>query len=130
MFSPHSLSVLIVEDHQDCADSTAELLRLYGHVPQIARNGAEAVELVKIFPPDVVLMDIGLPGADGYTEARRLCKVMGHKPLLVALTGFGNLEDRSREEGFDHHFVKPVDPSALVSFIEQHAEQIPVVLGS
>jgi two-component system CheB/CheR fusion protein len=66
------------------------------------------------FPPDVVLMDIGLPGEDGYAVARRVCAALRRRPVLVAVTGHQDLEGRSRVEGFDHHLLKPVDPEELV----------------
>ena len=116
-----SLTVLIVEDHADCAGSLALLLSLYGYKVQTARNGHEAEQCVRRDPPDVLLMDIGLPREDGYAVAKRLRGIMERKPLLIALTGFGQDKDiqRSRDEGFDYHLVKPVDCRELVSLLER-----------
>jgi len=107
------LSVLIVEDHPDGAESTAAVLRLCGHSVRVALSPREALRLATDASPDVILLDIGLPQMDGYELARQLCAVLGERPVLVAVTGYGHLEERSRAEGFDHHFLKPVDPAAL-----------------
>jgi CheY-like chemotaxis protein len=93
------LTVLIVEDNVDAADSLAELLRLCGHEARVARNGEEAVEAAVRHPIDAIALDIVLPDTDGYTAAKRLRAALGRRPLLIAVTGF------------DHHFAKPVDPS-------------------
>jgi CheY-like chemotaxis protein len=87
-----------------------------GHSVRVARNGPAAVEAVRADPPDVVLLDLGMPGMDGYEVARRLKEGPALPDLLlVALTGWGQDEDRrrTREAGFHHHFVKPVDPDDL-----------------
>jgi CheY-like chemotaxis protein len=117
------LAVLVVDDRRDCADSLAELLRAYGHEARAAYTSAEAMIAADSFPADVVVMDIGMPGMDGYELARKLCERLAYRPILVAVTGYGNLEERSRREGFDHHFLKPVAPAELVSAITSHAEQ-------
>jgi len=122
---PRLLSVLIVEDHPDSAMSLAVLLSLFGYKVQTARDGNEAEQCVRLDPPHVLLMDIGLPGEDGYAVAKRLRSIMGRKPLLVALTGFGQDKDiqRSRNEGFDHHLLKPADPRELVSLLETFRDE-------
>ena len=110
--------ILVVDDNFDAAESLALLLRVEGHDVQVSHDGAEALAAVANFSPDVVLLDIGLPGMDGYEVARRL---RGHpateSSLLVALTGYGQEDDirRSREAGIDHHFVKPADLAALTT---------------
>jgi CheY-like chemotaxis protein/anti-sigma regulatory factor (Ser/Thr protein kinase) len=110
--------ILVVDDNFDAAESLALLLRVEGHDVQVCHDGAEALAAVTAFYPDVVLLDIGLPGMDGYEVARRL---RGHpateSALLVALTGYGQQDDirRSREAGIDHHFVKPADLAALTT---------------
>jgi CheY-like chemotaxis protein len=106
-------SVLIVEDHRDGAESTAAVLRLCGYPVRVALSPREALRLAAEAPPDVVLLDIGLPQMDGYELAHHLCQVLGEKPVLVAITGYGHLDERSRAEGFDYHFLKPVDPAEL-----------------
>ncbi len=113
--------VLVVDDNTDAADSLAMLLGLGGHDVRTAYHGQAALELAPAFRPDVVVLDIGLPGMSGYETAHwlRLQPDMD-SVVLVALTGYGQDEDRrkSREAGFDHHLVKPVDPDALRALFE------------
>jgi PAS domain S-box-containing protein len=106
--------VLVVDDNVDAADSLALLLKLSGQETRVAYDGPTALLVAEAFRPQLVLLDIGMPGMDGYEVARRL-REQGRKVPLVAVTGWGQEEDRrrSREAGFDHHLVKPVDPSAL-----------------
>jgi len=115
------LSVLVVEDHQDVATTTAELLELRGHKVRIADSGPKAVEAVEADPPDVVLLDIGLPGMNGWEVAERLRKSDGKRPVVVAVTARGADEDRERsaEVGVDLHLVKPVEPLALTSLLNR-----------
>jgi two-component system OmpR family response regulator len=113
---PPGLRVLVVEDHADTADSLALLLTLFGHEVRVARDGPTALEMARAFPPDVVLLDIGLPGIDGWQVAERLRQQSGQKrPLLIAVTGYGQDADhrRSQEAGIDLHLLKPVDPDQL-----------------
>jgi len=108
--------ILVVDDNEDSAESLAILLRMSGHDVQIAHDGPSAVELAHVSSPEVVLLDIGLPGMSGYEVARRLRSRAGAATaLLIALTGYGQREDRrrSQEAGFDLHLVKPVDPVEL-----------------
>ena len=108
--------VLVVDDNVDGAESLASLLRLRGHQVHVANDGPEALRSATAFHPEIVVLDIGLPGMDGYEVARRLRDSQEAAPArLVALTGFGQDEDRrlSREAGFDYHLVKPVDPTML-----------------
>jgi CheY-like chemotaxis protein len=107
--------VLVVDDHADAADSLAMLLRMEGHQVRVARNGPDALDAVRAEPPEVILLDLGMPGMDGYEVARRLRQRDGRGLLIVALTGWGQEEDRrrTREAGFDHHLVKPADPAEL-----------------
>jgi signal transduction histidine kinase len=108
--------ILVVDDSMDAAKSLALLLRLAGHEVAVAHDGPTALKTADSFQPNLVILDIGLPGMDGYEVARLL---RGQPPspnlVLVALTGYGQEEDRrlSREAGFDHHLVKPVDPTEL-----------------
>jgi CheY-like chemotaxis protein len=118
--------VLIVDDNQDGAESLALLLRLAGHEVQVCHDGPTALVLAETFQPKVVLLDIGLPGMDGYEVARRLRARPGVGPqLLVALTGYGQDDDlrRSREAGFDHHLVKPADPDKLAALFAEVTPQ-------
>jgi PAS domain S-box-containing protein len=108
--------VLIVDNSQVAAESLALLLRLAGQEVRTAYDGPAALDLARARPPDVVLLDIGMPGMDGLEVARRLRQELRMKqPLLVALTGYGGEDDRrrSQEAGFDAHMVKPVDMRAL-----------------
>jgi PAS domain S-box-containing protein len=108
------LRVLVVEDNLDSARSLAALLRLQGHEVEVVHDGRNAVETAGRFGPSVVLLDIGLPGVDGYEIARQL-RTRGSKAVLVSLTGYGRESDRrkSAEAGCDHHLLKPVEPEVL-----------------
>jgi two-component system CheB/CheR fusion protein len=100
------------------------LLTLLGHETQIAFADGEAMEKARILRPDVVLLDIGLPGMSGYSVARRLREEPGlGATVLIAMTGYGQEEDRrqSREAGFDHHLVKPVKLDVLRGLLESIA---------
>jgi two-component system CheB/CheR fusion protein len=118
------LSVLIVEDNPDAADSLAVLVEMYDHRPRVAHSGEEAVRAAREQFPDVVLLDIGLPDADGYAVAGRVCELSDRRPLLVMLTGHQHTEARSRAAGIDHHFLKPIDPAALEDLLRRHAESL------
>lgn len=114
--APSSLRVLIVDDVHDAADSLAQLIRFWGHEPAVAYEACGAIQEASATPPDVVLLDIGLPKMDGWELARRLRQLPGMaKALLVALTGYGQEADvqRCKEAGIDCHFLKPVDPDEL-----------------
>ncbi len=114
--------MLVVEDNVDAADSLSLLLRLYGHDVQVARTGPTALEMASDFHPDVVLLDIGLPGMDGYQVAKHLRERPEFKNvMLCALTGFTPSEadrQRQQETGFDHYFVKPVELKSLLELFE------------
>lgn len=109
------LCVLAVDDDADNRESVAVLLEMDGHEVAVAASGAEAVEQALRKAPDVVLLDIGMPGEDGYAVARRLREVLPRRPLIVALTGFGQVgdHDRSHDEGFDFHLVKPAEAAEI-----------------
>jgi PAS domain S-box-containing protein len=117
---PGPARVLLVEDNVDAADALAELLRMWGHEVEVVHDGASAVAKAGEARPDVVLLDIGLPGMDGYQVAGAL-RALPHLQgaLLVALTGYGQEADRKRSAaaGFDHHLVKPVDLEELKRLI-------------
>jgi two-component system CheB/CheR fusion protein len=98
----------------------ALLLKFSGHEVQMAHNGPSAIETALLFLPQVLLLDIGLPGMNGHEVARRLReRPEMQNAALLALTGYGQEEDRrrSKEAGFDHHLVKPVDPKLLETLI-------------
>lgn len=118
-----SLSVLLVDDHRDGGDSMAELLRLLGYRVRIARSGAEALTHLGSFAPDVAILDIGLPDIDGFELAGKLVAASIHRPVLIALTGYGHYEERSRQAGFDHFFLKPVEPNRLAGLLADCAKR-------
>src|SRR5262249_28850764 len=108
--------ILVVDDNRDSADSLAMLLRLGGHDVRTAHDGRQALVVAATYRPDLVLLDIGLPGMDGFTVARHLRsrpELAG--AVLVALTGYGSDEDRRQAQaaGFNHHMGNPLDPAAL-----------------
>jgi CheY-like chemotaxis protein len=110
------LHILVVEDDRDTAASTAYLLRSYGYRVQVASDGPSACQAARGNPPDVVLLDLALPGMDGWEVSRRMQEQTGEKkPFLIAVTGYGAEADRrrSRENGIHLHLVKPVDPGFL-----------------
>jgi PAS domain S-box-containing protein len=108
--------VLVVDDNVDAARTFAEIATLWKHDVRVAYNGTTALELANSYHPDVVLLDIGLPGMSGYQVARQLRRQPEFaKTMIVAVTGYGQEEDRgrSRAAGFNHHLVKPVAPDVL-----------------
>ena len=112
--------VLIVDDNRDASETLEMLLQLWGYEVRSVHGGIEALEVAPEYRPEVVLLDIGLPGMSGYDVAQRLREVPGFgEVVLVAVTGYGQDNDRSRsrEAGFDHHLVKPVDPEKLQALI-------------
>jgi PAS domain S-box-containing protein len=115
-----SLRVLVVDDNRDGADSLAMMLRLMGNDTHTAYDGQEAMAAAGELRPDVVLLDVGLPGLNGYEACRRIREQpWGKGVVLVAVTGWGQEDDRRRshDAGFDHHMVKPVDPRALMKML-------------
>jgi PAS domain S-box-containing protein len=118
------LRVLVVDDNRDAAESMALLLGHLGAEVMVAHDGPQSLAAFDSFRPRVVLLDIGLPGMDGYAVARAL-RERGHgaRPVIVALTGWGQDEDkiRAREAGFDHHLVKPADLDELARILRLEA---------
>jgi signal transduction histidine kinase/ActR/RegA family two-component response regulator len=111
--------ILIVDDNADSAEALALALGA-GHEVRLAADGPSALKAAAEFRPDVVLLDIGLPGMDGYEVGRRLRAETGsHGMVLVALTGYGQEQDRqrSRDAGFEHHLVKPITPDAILAVV-------------
>lgn len=112
--------VLVVDDNRDAADSLGMLLRCLGAHVQTVYDGRAALEMIEVFRPAVVFLDIGMPGMDGHEVARRIQQTTGAANItLIALTGLGQEEDRrrTRAAGFDHHLIKPTDLNALQALL-------------
>lgn len=111
--------ILLIEDNADAREALRVLLELEGYDVEAAADGSQGLEIARAKAPAVALIDIGLPGIDGYEVARRLRALSGPRSSLVALTGYSDPEDRRRAEdaGFDAHVVKPVDPEALTRLL-------------
>ena len=117
-----SRRILIVDDNEDSAESMAMLLQLGGHDTRTAPDGPRALEIAQEYGPDLVLLDLGLPGMSGFEVADHLRSLPGfEKVVLVAMTGYGQDEDRRRTKaaGFAHHLVKPVDPATLDKLVTE-----------
>jgi CheY-like chemotaxis protein len=114
--------VLIIDDNRDAADSLHALLRDHGLSCASALDGPSGLEAVSTFGPDAILLDLGLPGLDGFEVARRIRSLPdGDRYLIVAVTGYGEERDReaSAQAGFDAHLVKPVDADQLLTVLRQ-----------
>jgi CheY-like chemotaxis protein len=115
------LRVLVVEDGDDSREMLMALLRLWGHEVYEAADGETGLARCREIRPDVALVDVGLPGIDGYELAQQIRRVPELAPmLLVAITGYGRPEDqrRAREVGFDAHLLKPVEPQVLRTILQ------------
>jgi CheY-like chemotaxis protein len=118
--------VLVIEDNRDSREMYCAALKLAGHDVLEAPDAVRGLELLKSERPDVALIDIGLPGFDGYELARRFrAHPDGARVLLVALTGYGSPNDRARARlaGFDHHMLKPVSPETLRELLRKTSDQ-------
>jgi signal transduction histidine kinase/ActR/RegA family two-component response regulator len=118
------LRVLVVDDNVDSATSLAEVLDVWGHEARVAHDGPSAIDAAAAFHPAVVVLDIGLPGMNGYEVARSLRERYGPTAMaLAALTGYGQDRDRqeSHDAGFDLHFTKPVDLAVLRRFLDERS---------
>jgi PAS domain S-box-containing protein len=127
------LRVLVVDDNLDGADMLSTLIEMHGHETELAYNGPEALEKLAAFEPQVVFLDIGLPGLDGYEVARRMrAQECGRRATLVSLTGWGSNDDkkRSREAGFDLHLTKPVNAVEIERLLKRVASSAPGNLDS
>jgi signal transduction histidine kinase/CheY-like chemotaxis protein len=122
------LVMVLADDNRDACVMLAELLRLQGHVVHTAHDGVEAVALAEKVRPDVLVLDIGMPGLNGYEVARELrAAPWGSAPLLVAATGWSQTQDRERAlaAGFDAHLTKPFDPTALDELLARRRAESP-----
>jgi CheY-like chemotaxis protein len=111
--------ILVVDDSKDAVESLAMLLELSGHEVMVAHDGHSALEIAVREKPSIILLDIGLPGLDGYEVCRRLRQQGLTNARIIAVTGYGQERDRARskEAGFDAHAVKPVDPNELMGLL-------------
>lgn len=117
--------ILVTDDNIDAADSLALILESWGNEVRVAYNGPAALELIDGFAPAVIMLDLGMPGMNGYEVARHIRQSSNHKDiLLIALTGWGQSEDlrRTREAGFDLHLTKPVNTQELSKLLLEHSE--------
>ena len=112
--------ILVAEDNDDAAEMMQVMLQFKGHDVRVAADGVEAVDVASTFKPHIAFLDIGMPRMDGYEAARRIRELLGRRVVLVALTGWGQDDDklRSREAGFDQHITKPPEPQLLERLIE------------
>jgi CheY-like chemotaxis protein len=123
---PQGRRILIVDDNADSADSLAMLLQLAGHEAHTVYDGPQALEAATRLQPEVLLLDLGLPGMDGCELCRRIRQQpWGRSALMIALTGWSQAADkqRSHDAGFDVHLVKPVDLAALEGVLQRTAKQ-------
>ena len=112
--------ILVVDDNVDTARGMARLMKLLGNEVETAHEGLEALAKTREFRPEFVLLDVGLPGMDGYEVAARLRAASGRpEPVIIGISGYGQDEDRRRSKaaGFDHYLVKPIDHDALISLL-------------
>ena len=112
--------MLVVDDNRDAAETMGMLLKVLGTNVHVANDGPAALAAIETYRPDVVLLDIGMPGMDGFEVARRIRENRNYDDVvLIALTGWGQTEDRDRTRaaGFDHHLVKPADITVLQSLL-------------
>lgn len=116
----------------DAADTLRDLLEMWGHAVRVVYDGPTALAAVGEFQPQVLLCDIGLPGMDGYAVARQVSQAEGSAATLVALTGYGQEQDRQRAQqaGFAYHLVKPVNIEELQRVLAETARQVMPVSAS
>ena len=114
--------ILIVDDNEDAREGLRLLLTYVGHEVQTSADASSALDKLRTFQPEIALIDIGLPGVDGYALARMARQTPeARATCLVALTGYGRAEDRQKAlaAGFDAHMIKPVDPDRLYAFLNE-----------
>jgi two-component system CheB/CheR fusion protein len=119
------LQILIIEDDGDSAESLAFILNAAGHCVRVANDGPKGLHSCKVDAPDVILLDLGLPGMDGFAVAKQLrAQDFSKRPLIIAVTGYGEPEVclRSYEVGIDLHLLKPVAPQELLAVLKRFQE--------
>jgi CheY-like chemotaxis protein len=111
--------ILVIDDDRDTAETMARFLKAFGHDVQTAFDGYEAIEIARRQRPEYVLLDLALPGLDGYQIAARLRQELAGPFVIIAVTGYGREEDRqlSRQADIDYHLLKPIDLTALLSLL-------------
>ena len=116
---PIGRRVLVIDDNVDAADTLAELINALGGHAEAAHSGGAGLDYASTFQPDAILLDIGMPDMDGYETCRRLRQSFGRRVFIIALTGWGQPQDRQRalDEGFDAHLTKPADPVELATLL-------------
>jgi CheY-like chemotaxis protein len=117
--------IVAVDDYEDALESLAALLELTGHEVHTASDGEQALEIIEAQRPDVVILDIGLPGLNGYEVARRIRgQPWGRELLLIAMTGWGQDQDKQKavEAGFDAHLTKPASSAALARLLRNRGD--------
>jgi DNA-binding response OmpR family regulator len=119
--------VLVADDNRDAAVALASFLVAEGHAATVVHSGQEAVRSVLQVRPEVVILDLGMPDIDGYEAARRIRAAVSPPPLLVAVSGWGQEDDRrhSAAAGFDHHLVKPADGAEVLGLIDAALRRSP-----
>ena len=117
---PKTLHILVIEDNDDCRTSLRDLLRIHGHQVDEAADGLDGVAKALELRPGVALVDINMPGLNGYEVARRLREELGDQILLIACTAYGQADyhQQALDAGFDALRVKPVDPEQLITWLK------------
>jgi CheY-like chemotaxis protein len=119
--------ILVVDDNADAAESMAVYMRMHGHDVKTVTDAMQALTCLEAFAPEVAIIDIGLPGMNGYELAGSIrANTAIATPVMLALTGYGQAEDfdRSRDAGFHHHFVKPADLKSIQAVVESEQEPV------
>jgi len=123
---PRAFTILVADDSEDAAESLAMLLEFEGHTVEVAHDGTAALAAAERLRPQVVVLDIGMPGLSGYEVATRLRATdWGQGVLIVAATGWGHDDDRRRalEAGFDRHLTKPMDATAFAASLGEWVDE-------
>lgn len=125
MPDPRPLRVLVVDDYPDTADATVQLTALYGYDARAACSCREARDLVAAgFAPDVALLDLNMSDGDGLGLAAELCAALARRPVLVAITGLQDQDERCRAAGIDHVLLKPAEPAELRALLDGYARTL------
>jgi len=120
--SKHAARILVIDDNVDLANGLVKLLEIFGHHVQVAYDGTSGFDKAKEFNPEFILLDIGLPGMDGYEVAAHIRREERTKSaVIVAISGYGEAEDRRRakQAGFDHYLVKPIAFEDLIEILSK-----------